>query len=468
MSSTSSSLFTPLQFTGISQYSSDFQSILTRAVGIAQIPLQSLQQREATITTQESDLANVGSAVSAVQSALVALGNLGAGQALSASSSNSSVVTATNTGATQSSSYTITSVTSIASAASEMSLSSFADPATTQVSTTGKMSLTLGSTSYPITLGSGQNNLQGLLSAIQALNVGVSPSIITTKSGSYLSISASSPGATTLKLTDDPTGANKNILTSTNQGTDTVFQLGSVTVSEPSTTINDVIPGVTLSFTGTSNTSTVINVSTDRTQLSTALQQLATSYNALVAADNQQTSATPGSLSGNNIIYQIASALTSIVQYQGTSSSGMNNLANLGIEIGDDGQMSLNSSTFNALSDSQISSALQLLGNSTTGIGGLQQTFAQIADPVSGSIATQENQWKNTVTNLGSQITTMTAQITQMEQSLNQQLQAADASVAELASPQSSLTASIPSLDDAASGDHTRTTRSKSSSGRPR
>jgi hypothetical protein len=56
----------------------------------------------------------------------------------------------------------------------------------------------------------------------------------------------------------------------------------------------------------------------------------------------------------------------------------------------------------------------------------------------------------------------MTAQITQMEQSLNQQLQAADASVAELASQQSILTASITSLDYAAYGYNTSTTSSKS------
>lgn len=446
-SSITGSLFTPLQFTGISQYSSDFQSILTRAVKIAQLPAQALQQQEAQITQRETDLSTLGADVSGVQSALVALGKLGSGQALAAISSNTSVVTATNSGATQGAAYNISSVTSLASAASELSSSSYGDATTKAVSASGNLNLIVGSNQYSISLAAADNNLQGLAGAINELAAGVSASIITTRSGDYLSVSANSPGATTLRLMKDPATANTNILTSSNQGSNTVFTLDNVTISEPSTTVNNVIPGVTLKFSGTSSSATTVSVATDRTGIQSALQQLVSSYNTLSAANEQQVGKTGGSLAGNNIVYQIRSALTSIVQYQGTSSSGVNSLANLGIEIGDSGQMSLNTNTLNSLSDSQISSALSLLGSATTGIGGLQQTFAQITDSTTGTIATQENQWSRTVTNLSNQLTTMTSRINSMEQTLNQQLQAADASVAELTSQQNELTASITSLN---------------------
>src|SRR5438270_2047725 len=111
MSSSTSTLFTPLQFTGISQYSSDFQSILSRAVSIADIPVQSLQQQEAIIQQQQTDLTSLASNAGAVQSALAALGQLGSGHALSATSSDSSVVSAINTGATQPGNFSITNVT---------------------------------------------------------------------------------------------------------------------------------------------------------------------------------------------------------------------------------------------------------------------------------------------------------------------------------------------------------------------
>ncbi|HEX4771620.1 MAG TPA: flagellar filament capping protein FliD [Bryobacteraceae bacterium] len=447
MSSSTSTLFTPLQFTGISQYSSDFQSILSRAVSIADIPAKELQQQEALIQQQQSDLTGLGSGASAVQSALAALGQLGSGQALSASSSDSSVVTVTNTGATQPGNYSITNVTSLATPAS-LTSGSYANATSAHVSSTGTMQLVYGSHTYTLTLNSSTNNLNGVAAAINQLGAGVNANVITTSSGSYLSVSASNPGATTLRLNDDPTGTDTNVLTNGTSGTNTVFKLNGISVSESSTTINDLIPGVTLSFSGTTapNETVSLGLSTERSQISTALQQLVSTYNTLLTASKAQQGTGGGTLAGNNIIYQINQALTSIVQYQG-GSNGMSNLANLGIEINETGQMSFNQSTFNSLNDSQITASLSLLGSSTSGIGGLQRSFDAITNSATGSIASQEGQWSSTVTRLSNQITAMTTQIQAMEQTLNRQLQAADASVAQLANQQSILTASITSLN---------------------
>jgi flagellar capping protein FliD len=154
-----------------------------------------------------------------------------------------------------------------------------------------------------------------------------------------------------------------------------------------------------------------------------------------------------GSLVGNNIVYQIRQAMSDIVDYEGDNSQGVGNLSALGIEINESGQMTFNQQTFDALTTSQISSGLQLLGNSTTGIGGLQQVFNQITDPADGTIAEQQSQWQTTATNLTNEISTKVAQIQANEQTLDQQLQAADASVADLATQQTTLSAEITSLD---------------------
>ncbi len=456
--SSTSSLFTPLQFTGISQYSSDFQQILSRAVSVASIPLQSLSQQQSTIQQQETDLSSLGTAASGVQSALQTLGQLGSGGALTASSSDTSIVTATSTGAANPVSYSITNVSSIASAASENS-ASITSATSTTVSASGTMQLTVGSKSYNVTLGSSQNNLNGLRDAINKLGVGVTASVLTTQSGNYLSVTANSTGATTLKLTDSGT----SFLSNTNQGTNTNFQLNGIPISESGTTVNDVISGVTLKFNSTTSSSQAVTVqlATDTGQISTALQSLVTNYNALLSAETPQVSGTSASLSGNNIIYQIRQAMSSIVQYQG-GTQGMSNLANLGIEINLDGTMSLNQDTFNSLSSSQLANAVTLLGSATTGIGGLQNTFNVITDSTSGTIAEQEKQWKITVTNLSSQMSTMTQKIQIMEQTLNQQLAAADASVAKLASQQSELTASITALNFTSYGYNNNNTASSS------
>lgn len=457
----SSSSFAPLQFTGISQYSSDFQQILSRAVSIAQIPVMQLTNEQTQIVSEETTLGDLNSAVASVGSALQAIGKLGSGQALSASSSDSSVVTAVATGADSAASYSITNVTSLATAASERSRTSYTDGSSTAVSSTGTMKLVYGSNSYTITLGAGQNNLAGLRDAINNLGVGATASILTPGTGAYLSVSADSPGSTTLQLIDDPTGTASNILTSSNhQGTNTNFDLNGLAVSTPGTTVNNVIPGLTLSFQGTtSNNETVnLNLSTDKTQISSALQTLVSSYNSLKTQVDAQFGTTGGVLSGNNILYQVRAAMSSIVQYQGSSTMG--NLANLGIEMSQTGQMSFNETTFDGLSDSEISAASSLLGSDTTGIGGLQQTFNAISDPLTGAVAAQTAQWDETTQNISAQIATKNAAITLLQSSINSSLQAADASIAELQSQQSTLTASLTSLAYVSYGYNTSSTTS--------
>lgn len=465
-SSTSSSLFTPLQFTGISQYSSDFQSILSRATSIAEIPVQAMQNQVTTITQEETDLSSLGTSVSAVGTALQTLGQLSTGNALSATSSDNSVVTATATGASAGTSYNITNVSSIASAASETSTTGYADSTSTAVSSTGSMQLVVGSNTYNITLASGQNNLSGVVSAINALNAGVTASVLTTggTNGNYLSVTANSTGATTLKLIDDPTGTATDLLTASNQGSNTNFDLNGVAVSSASATVNNVIPGVVLNFAGktTANETVNVNVAVDPTQISSALQSLVTAYNNLATQETTEMGTGGGSLLGNNIVYQIRQAMSQIVDYQGNNSQGMGNLSSLGIEMSQTGQMSLNQQTFNALTTTQISAGLTLLGTSTTGVGGLQQVFNQITDPTSGTIAAQQKQWQTTATNLSNEISTKVAQIQANEQTLDQQLQAADASVADLASQQSTLSAEITSLDYTSYGYNTSITTTQS------
>jgi hypothetical protein len=50
------SITAPIYFTGVSSFSSDFQSIIQRAVQIADIPVQNLQNQQATNTAEENAL----------------------------------------------------------------------------------------------------------------------------------------------------------------------------------------------------------------------------------------------------------------------------------------------------------------------------------------------------------------------------------------------------------------------------
>src|ERR1700733_9115157 len=102
----STSSATPITFSGSSTYSSAFQQVITRAVGIASLPMQALQSQVTTLTSQQSELSAVGADFSALQSALQAVGTAAAGSPV-AQVSDASAISATATAGALAGTYTI-------------------------------------------------------------------------------------------------------------------------------------------------------------------------------------------------------------------------------------------------------------------------------------------------------------------------------------------------------------------------
>jgi flagellar hook-associated protein 2 len=210
----------PLSFTGISTFSNDFQTILQREVAIAQLPIKALQNTQTDNLSKKQALIALDPAVASLGSAVAALGAVAASQGLVASSSDFSTVSVVSTGASTPATYTISNILSLASAASETSLKGYTDSAKTPVSTAGlnQVDLVVGSKTYHLDL-TKNNSLTGLRDAINNSGAGVTAAILTTSNGNYLSLSASSIGATTLTLNDIPSSAS--LLSSAGTGTET-------------------------------------------------------------------------------------------------------------------------------------------------------------------------------------------------------------------------------------------------------
>jgi flagellar hook-associated protein 2 len=445
--STSSTTTPTVAFNGISQYSSDFQAILSKAVQVAQIPVTQLQTQDTTVLSQETALGTLNSAVSALATSLTNIGTLAATGSLGATSSNSSVVSVTDTGATSPATYTINSVTSVAAAASETSTGFYANSTTTPVSTTGTMTLVAGTQQIPIDMSaSGHNNLTYLENQINAAGAGVTASILTTSTGNYLSVSANSTGATTLQLFDGTVATGTNILTGTNQGSDAVFQLNNINVDQPGNTVNDVIPGMTFNILAKSATPVTLSLTADPTQLSSDLQDFVTQYNALQTAVVAQTGPSGGALVGDTAVEQIQDAMRQMTSYT-TATGTVQSLADLGVQFSDEtGQLSFDQTTFAALNSTQISDGLKFIGSTATGFGAFSNTFTEFGDPVTGLIQAEQAGLKQTDTDLQSQISTLNTNIASMQTSLTAQLEAADAQQYELQDQQTSLSASLQGL----------------------
>lgn len=545
-SSASNPSSTPLYFTGVSTYSSDFQSIIQRTVQIADIPVQNLENEQATVTAQEQALSTLEPAVGALGADVTNLGTLASTQGLAATSSDSSIVSVQNTGATVAGTYTVSDIQSLAAAASETSLVGYTSGQSVDAS--GFVSLVVGSNTYQLNLtGSGQNNLAGLAQAINNANAGVTATVLTAGSSNYLVVSANNTGATTLQLNSvtpadlvtnsgtgtetslqtyadatstavsqsgqiqlavgsqsyalDVSGSANNLnglaqainsadagvaatvtggagsyslsiaasggattielndlqnptdlISDTNQGSNAQFQINGIPnpIVESTNNISDVIPGVSFTLLGTTSgsQSVTLSLAPSSSQLGSALKSFVTDYNTLITDVTAQQGQAAGPLGGNLIINQISEAMQNLVMYfSPTGNSTIHSLSDLGVTFNDTGQMSFSSSTFNALSDTQISDAYKFLGSSNSGFAALASNFTQLSDPTTGAMEMQISGYENEVTSLQDQITTAEAYVTQVQQTATQQVEAADALVAELQQQQTDVDASIQSVN---------------------
>ncbi|HKX00346.1 MAG TPA: flagellar filament capping protein FliD [Bryobacteraceae bacterium] len=448
----------PLVFTGVSNFSNDFQTILNRAVAIARLPITALQNRQSDILQEKQLTVNLSSVVSDLAASVTNLGTVAANQGITGSSSDTTKVIVNSTAATAPVSYAITDISSLAQAASETTLSGYADGTTAPVASSGSVQLMVGGQAVgdPITMDAPHNNLTALRDAINAIpNSGVTAAILTTGTGAtpdYLSISAVATGQNEIQLMDGAV----NLMTNTNPGANADFYINGAHVVSPTNKIQAVIPGMSFTLVGeTANNQTVtISASSNSSPLASALQDFADKYNAVVAQLDAQIGPAAGMLSGNHLIYAIQNALHGLVNYTGTGAGAVTSLAALGISLDSTGKMTFNQTStdpqvpaFNDLSSSQIAAAFSFLNSGQNNFASLAATLTAFSDPITGAIKAQQNQYDATDSSLTDQINTLIAHANQMQTTLQAKLQAADTQLASLQSQQQTLTSMVQSLN---------------------
>jgi flagellar hook-associated protein 2 len=440
----------PLAFSGVSSFSESFQTILNRSQQIASIPLTRLQNEKTDLIQRKTLVTALESVVGGFTTSLRNLGSVGDRAGIAATSSDPSRVRIENVTANSPATYSISNISSLAAAASETSVTGYASATADIVSASGSVRLTVGGNTYDITLTPENNNLAGLRNAINGLGAGVTASIFTTGTGSlpnYLSVSANETGAKTLTLIDDPGGAAANLLTAANQGSNAEFELNGVLVSKPSNLINDIVSGVSFSITGLSGPAetTTVRLSSDRSQLASALESLASAYNSIVDFLDSQIGEAAGLLSGSNLVFATSTALRQLTSFSG--SGEVRNLSDVGLTLNSSGKMSFDAAAFSQLSDSRVAAAFTFAGTSTNGLASLIGGFAAISDPLSGSAKLEQDQFGVTEARLTRQIAELTDRVTAQQESLRQRLQAADTLLASLEAQRTLIDAQLESLN---------------------
>jgi len=423
---------TPITFNGSSTYSSSFQQVITRAVAIASLPEQSLQNEVTTLNSQASTVTSLSAAFTTLQADIQNIDGAVAGSP-SAQSSDSTAVSATAASGALNGTYTI-QVDDVGSSTATLSpagLTTVTDPTTGNISSATSFTLTVNGTATTITPSG--TSIEALADAINSASAGVQATIVNVGSSASpdyrLAVSSTSLGADTIQLSD---GTN-SLLDTLSTGTDAQYKVNGSTTDVQSTSSQVTLsPGLTVNLLAQTSTPATITVSSNYSSLQSALSSFVTDYNSAVDALQQNVGQGGGPLTGDSLIYTLTNVLDQIANYAGGSSGSIASLSNLGVSLQDTGQLSFDQSTFAAASPSDIANFLGSIESSTGFLDTASNELNSITDPTNGVFAAESSSIQSQITSDNTQISNDQARVTTLQTTLQAQLSQADAAIATL------------------------------------
>ena len=265
----------------------------------------------------------------------------------------------------------------------------------------GSFQLQLGtSTPTTITVDSTNNTLSGLASAINAQNLGVSANVVTDANGARLSILSNSTGLPAdLTISGNSTGLTFN---KTATAANASLQVDGLAISSATNSVTGVIGGVTLNLLGASSGSPItLKVAPDSTGAQQAVADFVSAYNSAISSVNQQFVYNPatgsaGALSSSGDLRSLQTQLLGEATYSISGNNGYTTLASLGINLNNDGTLSVDSAK---LSDTLANhfTEFQTFFQAPTGQTGFAQKLSadlqNLTDPTQGllNIAITQN-----------------------------------------------------------------------------
>lgn len=407
--------------------------IISQLMTVESQPLTTMQQQVSSYQTSLSAFGSLNSALSALQSSVTSLSSSATFTTLGANSSNTAVSTVTAGASATAGTYNL-NVSQMAQAQTISSAGQVSSTAAIGSGTASTITIQFGSvtgtatsgtfsnatfTSDPtqsigtIKIDSSNNSLQGIASAINTANVGVTASIVgdgsatpyhlvltsaKTGSNSSMQISVSGDSALQNLLNYDPSGTQN--FTQITAAQNASLTVNGIAISSQSNAVSKSIQGLTFNLTGT-GTSTV-TVSNNTGAVTNAINSFVTSYNSLNSTMSQltaynSTTKVAGPLLGDPTIRTLQNQMRNIFNTSVSGSSGnITSLAQIGVTFKSDGSLTVNST--------QLQSALS---NNFSAVGSMLSSIGSSSDPlvtyVGAGSSTQAGSYPLNVTALATQ-----------------------------------------------------------------
>ncbi len=450
----------PVTFSGFNNI--DWSSILTAVMQQERTPLVTLEAQKTALESQASAYATLASKLSAVKSAAAKLGSSDALMGRTVSNSEPSVVGVSAGSGAAVGAYEVT-VSTLARAQVMASANTFANTNETNVTSGGTITIQSGTIPPVVVEVTVPSTLQGLADAINARSdIPVYASVVGASGQYHLVLTARTPGtdnAFTVASTLQPDGTNPVVAftdtdsdgTSGDTAADNSVQASSasltvngISITSASNTVENAIPGATLSLLkGAPTTPATVTVTEDTSSTKKNLQDFITAYNDLMSFMDAQVSAArdgkTNTIGRGSVLQGLRRSLGSVLS--GASGTGsLQYLSQVGAEFQRTGKLSLNEVSFTkAAADPEALSAL------FAGQGGTPGLFAGFEDAVDayvaaeGLVPNERERIGQQVDRLEDRIGRLEAQLTVRQQSLQAEFLAADTAMTQLNQQMSSL-----------------------------
>jgi flagellar hook-associated protein 2 len=418
-------------FTGASGYSQDLQNVISRAVAIAELPITELTNQESALQAQSSALSSIGTDLTSLQTAIQGIDSAQSGS-YTADVSNSDVLSASAGAGAAAGSYTV-EVDSVGAYASSLSTANWTG---TSTDPGGTYSLVIGTTPY--TINSTDGSATSVATAIDSQFGGqVEATVVNVGSASSpnqrISLQSTTLGAETLDIQDS---SADSLQTQGPVGSQASYIVDGSGITVSSDTRSATIAtglNVNLLSSDVGNPVT-ITVTGNDDALSNALTTFTSAYNKVVTDINNQRGQNAGPLEGQSILTDINQAVGNLSTYFDSSTTGVDGLKELGLDLAENGQLTFTSSTLDSAYAANPAGVASFLGSAAGGgwLESATNAMTGLMDPTVGLVTNDETSLGTQVTALSSQITAKQAQVTTMQTNLTQQMAAADALISSM------------------------------------
>jgi flagellar hook-associated protein 2 len=345
----------------------------------------------------------------------------------------------------------------------------------------GSFNLQVGTNSavvIPVNSTSNTNTLTGLASYINTQNLGVTASVVTTASGAKLALIPQSSGtAGAITISNDSTGSGNGMgfpssynpaspstengmgFIDAVDGKDAEITVDGIPVDSASNTVTGVIPGVTLTLSGVTTSGSggtdnpvTLQISPDLSPIATDINTFVSNWNTLITAVNsgiQTNSSTgaAGALSGDTSVDFVQQQLLAAISSSMSGNNGAVNLQSIGIEMQDDGTMTVDSTVLNSALQNNFA-AVQNLFQGTSSVGQtLQTNLTALTDTATGALNVDMNGINNEVTDLNSQISDFQLQLQQTQTQLTSEYSTINTTLEQLPQTLASINSQLDALN---------------------